>query len=45
MPSKYRSVAGDEIEHMATGITYLAGESMVYPCHQMVAMLRRWEDM
>lgn len=42
---KYLIVPGDEIENIQTGIRYLAGEPMVYPCHQEVAMLRRWEDM
>ena len=42
---RYKIVAGDEVEHMATGITYITGDPMIYPCHQMVALLRRWEDM
>lgn len=42
---RYKILGGDEVEHIQTGVTYLAGEPMVYPSHQEVAILRRWEDM
>lgn len=42
---RYKLVGGDEVECIQNGITYLIGEPMVYPSHQEVAMLRRWEDM
>ena len=42
---RYKLCGGDEIECLETGITYLAGEAMVYPTHQEIAILRRWEHM
>lgn len=42
---RYKFIAGDEVENLETGIVYLIGEPMIYPSHQEIAMLRRWEDM
>lgn len=42
---RYTILGGDEVESLQSGIIYLVGEPMVYPSHQEVAMLRRWEDM
>lgn len=42
---RYVLKGGDEVECLENGITYLAGEPMVYTSHQEVAMLRRWENM
>ena len=42
---RYKLIGGDEVECLENGITYLIGDAMVYPSHQEVAMLRRWEDM
>jgi hypothetical protein len=40
---RYKFVAGDEVEHIETGMIYLIGDPMVYPSHQEIAMLRRWD--
>lgn len=41
---RYDILAGDEIEDISTGRTYLAGECAIYDSHKEVVMLRRWKD-